>query len=158
MKTEEKAAVPTVPPMKLERILVPMDFSSASEQALDYAVTLAVKFEARITLIHVVEIIAGPMDPTYGYVPLDDGPLVAASASRLEKIASEKIPAALLESTLGRSGTPYQQITDVAKELNMDLIVISTHGYTGLMHVLMGSTAERIVRHAPCPVLTVRSR
>jgi nucleotide-binding universal stress UspA family protein len=64
----------------------------------------------------------------------------------------------LLESTLGRSGTPYQQITDVAKELNMDLIVISTHGYTGLMHVLMGSTAERIVRHAPCPVLTVRSR
>jgi nucleotide-binding universal stress UspA family protein len=65
MKTEEKAAVPTVPPMKLERILVPMDFSSASEQALDYAVTLAVKFEARITLIHVVEIIAGPMDPTY---------------------------------------------------------------------------------------------
>jgi nucleotide-binding universal stress UspA family protein len=57
-----------------------------------------------------------------------------------------------------RLGHPYQEITDAARELKVDLIVISTHGYTGLKHVLLGSTAERIVRHAPCPVLTVREK
>jgi universal stress protein A len=156
MKTEQTTMAPTARLLKLERILVPMDFSSASERALDYAVTLASKFEARITLIHVVEIISGPADPTFGYVPVDDGPRVAASAKRLEKTGAEMIPPALLETTLVRHGHPYHQITTAAEELGTDLIVISTHGYTGLTHVLLGSTAERIVRHAPCPVLTVR--
>lgn len=136
--------------------MVPIDFSSTSEQGLDYAITLATKFEARITLIHVVEIICGPADPTFGYVPVDDGLLTAASVRRLEKIAAELVPSRLLAITLVRHGNPYHQITTAAKELGMDLIVITTHGYTGLTHVLMGSTAERIVRHAPCPVLTVR--
>jgi nucleotide-binding universal stress UspA family protein len=77
--------------LKLERILVPMDFSSASEQALDYAVTLASKFEARITLIHVVELISGPPDPNFGYVPMDDGALVAASARQLATIAADMV-------------------------------------------------------------------
>jgi nucleotide-binding universal stress UspA family protein len=62
----------------------------------------------------------------------------------------------LLATTLVRHGIPYHEITIAAKELSMDLIVTTTHGCTGLTHVLLGSTAERIVRHSPCPVLTVR--
>jgi universal stress protein A len=158
MKTEENTSAPKATALKLERILVPMDFSDASEQALDYALKLAGKFEARITLMHVVELIASSPDANFGYVPLDAGQQLAASTKRLEKIAAEKVPAARLETTLVRTGTPYREITDAAKELNLDLIVITTHGYTGLTHVLLGSTAERIVRHAACPVLTVRLR
>jgi universal stress protein A len=112
MKTETTAEVPTTPALKLERILVPMDFSSASQKALEYAVPLASKFEAKITLIHVVELICGPSDPTFGYVPLDNGPLAAASAKRLERIAVEMIPAALLATTLVRHGIPYHEITN----------------------------------------------
>ena len=59
---------------------------------------------------------------------------------------------------LVRAGQPYYEITTAAKELDVDLIVITTHGRTGLKHALLGSTAERVVRHAPCPVLTVRER
>ena len=158
MKTDEKTSAPKLATLKLERILVPMDFSEASEQALEYALTLARKFEASITLMHVVELIASSPDANFGYVPLDTGEQVAAATKRLEKIAAERIPAAMLETTLVQSGTPYREITAAAKELNLDLIVITTHGYTGLTHVLLGSTAERIVRHAPCPVLTVRAR
>jgi universal stress protein A len=156
MKMAQSPAAPKTPASNLKRILVPIDFSSAAQAALEYAVGLASKFEARITLIHVVEYFSGPYDPTFGHVPVDHGAQIAALARRLERIASEQVPAALLETTLVRRGVPYHQITGVAKELNMDLIVITTHGHTGLAHVILGSTAERIVRHASCPVLTVR--
>jgi universal stress protein A len=158
MAANEKSATSKSPALKLERILVPMDFSEASEQALDYALTLASTFKSRIILMHVVELIVSSPDANFGDVPLDTGQLVAVSAKRLEKIAADKVPAALLETTLVRTGTPYREITAAAKEMKMDLIVITTHGYTGLTHVLLGSTAERIVRHAGCPVLTVRSK
>jgi nucleotide-binding universal stress UspA family protein len=141
---------------KLERILVPVDFSNAGAEGLNYAIMLASRFAARITLIHVVEMYCGPSDPTYGYFPVDDGALVAASAKRLQEIAAERVPGELQETTLVRHGVPFHQICTVAKETKMDLIVIATHGRTGMAHVLMGSTAERIVRHAPCAVLTVR--
>ena len=68
------------------------------------------------------------------------------------------MPAGVVEQTLVRHGVPYVEVTDAARTLKMDLIVITTHGYTGLKHVFLGSTAERIVRHAPCPVLTVREK
>lgn len=143
---------------KLERILVPMDFSTEAQPALTYAVMLAKKFHARIILVHVVELVSGPMDPTFGYVPVADGPQVAAAQARLKGIAAETVPQELLETSEIRLGVPYYQITIAAKDLNIDLIVITTHGHTGLSHVFLGSTAERIVRHAPCPVLTVRRR
>ena len=138
MKTDVTAATPSALISKLERILVPIDFSGAAEAALGYSVMLASKFEARITLIHVVELFSGPHDPTFGYVPVDNGPQVAALTKRLQSMAAELIPAALLETTLVRCGIPYHQITSAAKELNMDLIVITTHGHTGLAHVCLG--------------------
>ncbi|HTD65875.1 MAG TPA: universal stress protein, partial [Candidatus Limnocylindria bacterium] len=71
-------------------------------------------------------------------------------------IEKEGIRPALIKSTVVRNGVPFHEIAQAAATLKIDLIVISTHGYTGLKHVLLGSTAERVVRHAPCPVLVVR--
>jgi nucleotide-binding universal stress UspA family protein len=77
----------------------------------------------------------------------------------LEKVCRDALlPAKMVERVLVRYGTPFAEITDAARTLKADLIILTTHGYTGLKHVFMGSTAERVVRHAPCPVLTVREK
>ena len=82
-----------------------------------------------------------------------------AAKGRLETLSRQaRIPARMLEKLLVRFGTPFAEIADAARSLKVDLIILTTHGYTGLKHVFMGSTAERVVRHAPCPVLTVREK
>jgi nucleotide-binding universal stress UspA family protein len=141
--------------LKLQHILVPIDFSPNSRQALDFAVPLAEMFDARLTLLHVVELTVYPQD--MGPVPTDTLRLSQAALEHLDTFAAETVPAGLPENRIVRKGLPYREIADAAHELEADLIVLTTHGYTGLTHVLLGSTAERVVRHAPCPVLTVRS-
>ena len=141
---------------KLHRILVPIDFSWPSKKALEYALPFARQFGAKITLVFVLE------PPVYtgdiGYVPLevDDGGSLKAASEKLAELASQAIDPGLLDKTLVRTGRPFQEIADAARELDADLIIIATHRYTGLKHVFLGSTVERVVRHAPCPVLTVR--
>jgi universal stress protein A len=140
----------------LKSILVPIDFSWPSKKALQYAIPFAQQFGARITLLFVME------PPVYtgdiGYVPLevDDAGSMLAISEKLAELAQQAMPPDLLAKTLVRTGRPFQEIVDAARELDTDLIVIATHGYTGLKHVFLGSTVERVVRHAPCPVLTVR--
>jgi universal stress protein A len=141
---------------KLNRILVPTDFSGVARQALNYAVPLAVSFGAKITLIHVVEPVYVANEPGYPYPAVDLEELMKVAADRLQSLATELIPGPLLDITVVRSGSAFHEITTAAGEMKADLLVITTHGRTGLTHVLMGSTAERIVQHAPCPVLTVR--
>jgi universal stress protein A len=145
-------------PVKLEHILVPTDFSENSLHALKLAENLAKATDAQLTLLHVIEPV--PILP----VPESFTPL-AVEQPRVIKIAQKKLealPAAygidprLIGRTVVRVGIPWNEITVTAKELNRDLIVIATHGLTGWKHVLMGSTAERVVRHATCPVLVVR--
>lgn len=151
-ETKEPSSVP----FRMERILVPVDFSGASRQVLKYAVPLARQAGARIILLHVVEPIA---TPAFAYYPLamENDEVVAAGYEQLKKLcAQEKIESALIERTLVRQGIPYHEITQVARTLKVDLIVIATRGNTGLKHVLLGSTAERVVRHATCPVFVVR--
>ena len=83
----------------------------------------------------------------------------AACKAKLEVLVKEKaINPDLVEKTLVRQGRSFHEIADAARTLQVDLIIISTHGYTGLKHALLGSTTERVVRHAPCPVLVVRPR
>ena len=142
--------------LTMKSILVPIDFSWPSKKALEYAVPFARQFGAKITLLFVLE------PPVYtgdiGYVPMEvdnEGSLKAA-AKKLAELAELAVEPELLEQTLVRTGRPFQEITDIARSLNTDLIIIATHGYTGLKHVLLGSTVERVVRIAPCPVLTVR--
>ena len=147
-------------PIRLQHVLVPVDFSASAVKALHYGVSFAGQYGARVTVVHVVE---PPMYPTeLGYVPVEIESLNKAirttAEQKLRDLVRQHIAPGVRAEALVRMGHPYQEITQVAGELNVDLIVISTHGYTGLKHVLLGSTAERIVRHAPCPVLTVRER
>ncbi len=156
-KPEEVGAVEAgLSPLKIEQILVPVDFSEPSKRALRCAIKFAEHFSATITLLHVVE----PLDqPDFAYFPLTlDSEKVTKMAQKKLDVLSRPQPGGTcpVHMKLVRTGKPFQVITETARELKVDLIVISTHGYTGVKHVFLGSTAERVVRHAPCAVLTVR--
>jgi nucleotide-binding universal stress UspA family protein len=146
--------------IKLRKILVPVDFSPSSDKALTYAISFAEQFGAKVTLVNVVEPAVYPTE--FGYVPPEIDTLHRAmqntAREKLTNLAEQRIPGRFRANTLVRVGRPHAEITKTAKDLRCDLIVIATHGYTGLKHAVMGSTAERVVRHAPCPVLTVREQ
>ena len=144
-------------PFPIKNILVPVDFSDYSKQALQYAVPLAEKLGAVVTLLHVVE---PRIYPENLVLPLEaedvNSRLMKDGQDMLESLRREELDADVTSVSMVTLGKPFQQIIDTAKSMHADLIIIATHGYTGLKHVLLGSTAERVVRHAPCPVLTVR--
>lgn len=157
---EQAGSLSSVPPaIHLRKILAPVDFSAHSSKALDYVRAFAQQFNAAVVLVHVVEPTVipdnfGVVPPAYEQV----GDVLRKTAEeRLRRLAGElgvRTDAVQWEVCTGRAAW---EIVRVAEECAVDLIVITTHGYTGLKHVLMGSTAELIVRHAPCPVLTVRT-
>ena len=142
--------------LRMNSILVPTDFSPQSEKALRYAVAFARQFNARLTLLHVLEPLAGP---DFAYFPLVQArdKVARAAKDRLAGLAARfKAASEIIERTLVRDGRAYQVIPEVARESRANLIIIATHGYTGAARIILGSTAERVVRHAPCPVLVVR--
>lgn len=144
--------------LKIKSILVPIDFSETSKKALVYAVRMAEQFGARIVLLNVVEPI---VTPDLAYHPLILEPQAAKKAAweRLDTVCRRtRLSPRLLDKIIVRHGSPFTEITEAARALKTDLIILTTHGYTGLKHVFMGSTAERVVRHAPCPVLVVREK
>jgi nucleotide-binding universal stress UspA family protein len=147
--------VPAV--LRMEKILVPLDFSKASRKALTYAVPFAEQFGARIVLLHVVEPVVYPATDL-GYLAIDETTLIDSAKKTMNQFAKNAIKPRFLERTLVRTGKPHQEIVSTARGLKVDLIVLSTHGYTGLKHAMLGSTAERVVRYAPCPVLIVREQ
>jgi universal stress protein A len=140
--------------LKLKRIFVPIDFSKISQKALEYAVPLAKQFEAKITLLHVIEPLPYPMDLTY--VSMGESFPIEPLEKELNTLAKKTIEPQLLKEVIVQVGTAFEVIINVARDCEADLIVITTHGHTGLKHVFMGSTAERVVRHASCPVFVVR--
>ncbi len=142
--------------LKVDRILVPLDFSETAHKALAYAVALAADMKAKIILMHVIEPVYVSADPGLTCLPQQTAPEEKADGKQMREIAAKYIPEGLFDKAVVRVGAPYHEITTAAKRLKAGLIVIGTHGRTGLSHVLMGSTAERVVRHASCPVLTVR--
>jgi len=144
--------------MEIRHILAPTDFSDFSKQALEYAAAFARTFGARLSLLHVIET---PAFPVEGYVPPNLGTTLLADLERgardeLERLLpeTEVLPVNVVREV--KIGTPYRTIIETAEEEKVDLIVMATHGRTGLSHLLIGSVAERVVRTAPCPVLTVR--
>lgn len=154
-KTKSKSEQPALP---WRRILVPIDFSSRSLRALEVAVPLARDNNARLFLLSVIEPSAYAAG-LEGVVLVAQGATLAKEARvKLPKLAKERVPASVPVSRLVIHGKPFDVITDVAKQKRIDLIVLSTHGYTGLDRFMLGSTAERVVRHAPCPVFVVRRR
>lgn len=142
---------------RLKKILVPIDFSSLSKDALPYATLLAQQFGAELILLHVVE--RFPIDSILGRGLMNEVtvPLMKQAEVTLEQMATELAQATGVKTAaIVRDGAPFENICLAAKSLSADLIVLTTHGYTGLKHVWLGSTAERVVRQAPCPVLVVR--
>ena len=144
--------------MKLNKILVPIDFSDYSKSALRYAVNFAKLFNAEIILIYVVEPVIYPPDFSMGQIAI---PTVTTefddrAKEELNKLAKNEIPQQLKVSIIIRTGKPFVEIIDTATEADVDLIIIATHGHSGVEHILFGSTAEKVVRKAPCPVLTLR--
>ena len=143
-------------PIQIKTILVPIDFSPASMEMLGYAAALAKRFEAAVHLIHVY-----PPDEA-ALVP-GAGDLMRQSAEelfrdQLSPSRREQVGSFWPQNCHVRSGGAYQEICELAREIKADLIVIATRGHTGLKRVLLGSTAERVVRVAPCPALIVRQK
>lgn len=145
--------------MKLiKNILVPIDFSDYSKNALRYAVQFAKNFQAKMYLIYVVEPMIYPADFSMGQVaiPSMDADLQNRAEEELKNLANSFVDSSLEIETLIKTGKPFVEINETAKEIDADLIIMATHGHTGVEHLLFGSTAEKVVRKAPCPVLTLR--
>jgi universal stress protein A len=145
----------------IKKILVPVDFSENSKKGLAYAVAFSREFGAHVVLMTVVEPQIYPVDTIIIPPAMEDGTLVAVEAAR-EGIRNLRntvdLPAAMVEEPVVVTGRPYAEIVQEAARHGVDLIIMSTHGYTGLKHVYLGSVTERVVRHAPCPVLVVREK
>ena len=143
--------------MIVQHVLVPIDFSTTADRALTYAIALAQQLQARLTLLHVLDLTPVTMeDMTAGVVAtyLDD---LETDARHLLQESRERVQRAGLQGeSLLVQGTPTQTIVDTASEQGVDLIIMGTHGRTGLAHVFLGSVAEHVVRQGPCPVLVVR--
>lgn len=140
----------------IKHILVPVDFSERSLKAKRYAVAFARQFGASVSLIHVVGVNYGGGE----FAALDLAPmeneLAEAAARQLKEIIEKQIPTAVPADAIVRIGRPVESIVDSARQRHADLIIMSTHGHTGLKHMLLGSVTENVVRHAACPVLVVR--
>jgi universal stress protein A len=143
---------------KIERILVPLDFSPASMEALDYAVSLAKQFRAAIHLVHVHPTDEPSSVPGAGHLLLQSAEAIQRLNEELTGIHRKHVPTFCPENCHIRGGRPYQEIIGLARGIDADLIALSTRGHSGLKHLLLGSTAERVVCNAPCPVLVVRRR
>lgn len=146
--------------MKLEyrRILIPIDFSEHSLCALSYASEFARRFDAALTLVYVVEPAVFPPDFSLGQMapPALNRQLRERSKDELQKVAEDRVAEGVEFRTIVRTGKPFIEILETAREEDADLIVIPTHGRTGVEHIFFGSTAEKVVRKAPCPVLSLR--
>lgn len=153
--TENQAGLP-----RLRKILLPTDFSGCANYALPYAAAIARATQARIVCLHVVE----PVVPAVGYTGLADPMPIADISEQLEDSAERELPRLTdCEELTGLEveevivhGDAAAEIVRVAGERGADLIVISSHGRTGLGRMIFGSTAEAVVRHASCPVLVVK--
>lgn len=140
------------------KILVAIDFSESSECAFDYALTLATQFNAELTIIHVIN---EPVDLRGFYVPHIsfeqlEKEIEESAVKMMDTFCSSKLGTFLNYKSAIVTGIPYDEITAAAARIDASLIVLGTHGRTGLDRILFGSTAERVVRSASCPVLTVR--
>lgn len=155
--TGTKERVKASPAFAVKKIIVPIDFSECSQKALQYALPFAEQFGAQIVLLHVCE----PFIPMPEMSAVDVGLIEARIREQSQRQLTElqaRLPDDLEAESHLRIGRPHVEIVQAAKDLDADLIIISTHGRTGLGHVLLGSTAERVAQRADCPVMIVRER
>src|SRR5262245_52215944 len=143
--------------MIVQHVLVPIDFSATADRALEYAIALAQQLQARLTLLHVLEMTPVTMEEMTAGVAATYLEAQETEAQQLLQASLERVQRAGLQGDiLLVQGTPTPTIVDMAGEQGVDLIVMGTHGRTGLAHLFMGSVAEHVIRQAPCPVLVMR--
>ena len=143
----------------MKSILHPTDFSEPSKHALNYAIAFAKEFKTKLCVLHVIEEVATAM-----YFDMLQAPplmqLMADIEDKAKKALADLVPedvkTEIEVELLIRKGVPFLEIIRCAEQIKADLIVCGTHGRTGLKHALFGSVAEKVVRKAPCPVLSVR--
>ena len=144
--------------LPIKRILVPIDFSVHSKNALRYAVPFSVQFDAELLLVYVVEPTIYPADLSFGQIgiPSLEQELRHRGQAELQRLIEKQIAGKVRARAIIRTGKPFLEIIETAREENIDLIIIASHGHTGVEHILFGNTAEKVVRKASCPVLVVR--
>ena len=141
----------------LQKILVPTDFSDLSQQALESALSLADRFRAKLYLMHVWELpMTGSLLPPEPYPESVLTEEQTAGEEHLTKVANELKASSFDVEPVFVFGKPYMEIVKAATDFDVDLIVLASHGRSGVSHLLLGSVAEKVVRLAPCPVFTVK--
>ena len=161
MKTQDVAIPePAVPALHVQKILVPIDFSTPCNKAFKYALGFARQFGSQIVMIHVIE-----PPPVAGVEPLPDESTprtqdeLTLAEEKMQGLADASPRDGRLRITSGiRRGVPTHEIVQAAEELDVDVIIMAMHGLHGWRHFGLGSTADRAARAAPCPVLVVRER
>jgi len=145
--------------IRIDRILVPTDFSEFSRPAVNYAVAMAERFAAQLHILHVVPdpamLVPDAAVFTVESMQAQSEKLVADAERMLQQIPEPSVVVQSITRAV-RVGAAFMEIIEYAQSQQIDLIVIGTHGRSGFAHILMGSVAERVVRKAPCPVLSVK--
>lgn len=136
-----------------KRIMQPFDFSDPSKNALEIAAGMARQFDAELLVVYAVEDYVFPVD--LGDVDSYFKDLCDKAARELEEVIVPELPEGTRVRATAKIGKPHKIITETAEAEQVDLIIIPTHGYSGVKHAVLGSTAERVVRHAKCPVLVL---
>lgn len=143
--------------MQINHILVPIDFSSDAGDAVDMAISLSKELGSRITLLHVIhEVYVGVGEMAAALPPSYIEDIEAEVEREVQTYLNKVVEAGLQGDYIVVHGVPFQCILDTAEDQNIDLIVMGTHGRTGLKHVLLGSVAEKVIRMATCPVMVTR--
>jgi nucleotide-binding universal stress UspA family protein len=132
----------------LKAILHPTDFSDLSQCALPYAIEFATRYKAHLTILNVLEL-------PFGAISMANE-AVSEAERKLYDLIPEGTRSEIEVRPIVRRGKPFIEIIRVAQDLDIDLVVLATHGHSGLEQAVLGSTAEKVVRKAPCPVLTIR--
>lgn len=158
-----KAPVYSVPlmgnPGEIKRVLVPIDFSQYSEYAIEHALFFAREYNARLTLIHVIEQEQYPYhDASAESLCEIDRYLGDMITNNLQQLAAEQDGKEFVDTSIVKEGIAYKEIIAYAKAHSIDLMIIPTHGVTDLEYLLLGSTAEKVIRWTPCPTLSLQLR
>lgn len=142
--------------IKLKKILCPIDHSDCSKEALKYAVSFALREEAVLYLLHVIDIRTFDENLDTITKQMPDDKSIHQLREKLLECVPEEIRSDMKIEAMVVQGIPFVEIISAAKQNDVDMLVIGTHGRTGLAHIMLGSVSEKVVRKAPCPVLTVR--
>ena len=141
----------------LKKILCPIDHSDCSKEALKYAVSFALRNEAELYLLHVIDIRTFDENLDTITKQIADDSSINNLKKKLLECVPEEIRSDMKIEAIVVQGIPFVEIIKIAKENEVDMLVLGTHGRTGLAHMMLGSVSEKVVRKAPCPVLTVRT-